>query len=266
MDHPELPAVATVQAGLDLEEAWRSFLPFEALHHLHDICNPIGPEDLEAVITALAPVAGDRVLDLACGHGELLLRLAERTDISGLGVDLSPWAIRRAVERSRGRPLRGTVEWRVGDALAESDPDRWDIVVSLGAAWLWGGFAETAAALSSLTKPGGRLAIGDLRLRSEADRAELAEAGSPTAAADTGPEQKDVLRGYGLSPLREVIAAEGAYWSYLRLAAAAAEAYAAVHPEHDYRAVADLWLEEFRQEQRHLRWTVWVVRKESARS
>jgi len=36
---------------------------------------------------------GARALDIACGKGELLVRLAERHATRGVGVDLSPYCI-----------------------------------------------------------------------------------------------------------------------------------------------------------------------------
>ncbi len=257
MFHPPLPKSIVVLPGTDVDDAWQRFAPFEALHHLHTICNPLSSQDLDRVVEALEPQDGDQALDLACGHGELLRRLSRRAAVGGTGVDLSPWALLRAASQSV------TIVWWLGDAGRVPEQPDWEIVSSLGATWIWDGFAGTAAALAARTAPVGRIAIGDLRLKSLADRAALG--GAPEASNLTEDEQVTALRELGLEPLEQIVPDPGAWRDYYELVVESADTYAAEHPDDpgaDHRAMAHAWMRnDYERLSKHLAWTVWVARK-----
>jgi SAM-dependent methyltransferase len=72
-----------------------------------------------------------RVVDVGCGYGDMLRRIASwatrrgvRVDLTG--VDLNPDAIRAAKEAT---PAGQQIEWVVGDALAEAATGDVDVVV-----------------------------------------------------------------------------------------------------------------------------------------
>ena len=67
---------------------------FDITHREHILCNPMSLEKLEQLITLLPLKPGARVLDIATGKGEFLIRLAERhRQMTGTGVDFSPYCI-----------------------------------------------------------------------------------------------------------------------------------------------------------------------------
>jgi SAM-dependent methyltransferase len=252
MDHPPLPDNIVVLPGTDVEKAWTNFYPFEVLHHLHTICNPLSSDELDNVADALAPSDGDRALDIACGHGELLHRLTERARLDATGVDLSPWALLRA----RDKTPRAT--WWLGDGAEVPERREWDIVACLGASWIWDGFAGTVKALTARTLPGGRIAIGDLRLRSLEDRTALGDA--PEAAALTEFEQLETLRSLDIDPVDQIIPSDSSWESYHDLVVESARAYVEAHPDDpgaDYTRMAESW--KFDNVIAHVTWTVWVA-------
>jgi SAM-dependent methyltransferase len=223
------------------------------------ICNPMTDPDLDDLGALLDPQDDDRVLDIACGHGEALLRMAERAAVVGTGVDLSPWVLVRALGAARDRSLRGTLEWQLGDGADTPHAPEWDIVTCLGASWIWDGFEGTAQAVADRCKPGGRIAIGDVQVRPDADPADLATVEDP--ALHRG-EQVEVLRGLGLIPIVEMGFSTDAWADYDARVRASAASYAAGHegdPERDFRAMAANWDKE--EHLRALDWTVWVARK-----
>jgi SAM-dependent methyltransferase len=59
-----------------------------------------------AAMDALAPVAGQTVLDIGCGAGETILQLAERVGLTGrvLGVDIGPRVLANARARTSHLP------------------------------------------------------------------------------------------------------------------------------------------------------------------
>jgi 2-polyprenyl-3-methyl-5-hydroxy-6-metoxy-1,4-benzoquinol methylase len=57
-----------------------------------------------AFLDLLGPVAGLRVLDVACGHGRITRELARRgADVAG--IDISGNLIRKALETEQNEPL-----------------------------------------------------------------------------------------------------------------------------------------------------------------
>jgi len=261
MDHPPLPADIVVLPDTDVEGAWERFYPFEALHHLHEICNPMRHTELSAVVVALGPTEGTQAIDIACGHGDLLLDMTRRTALFGVGVDLSPWALLRARARASQADLAGTLEWWLGEGRTVPRRARWDIATCLGGSWIWHGFEGTARALTGRLQYGGRLAIGDLRLRNAADRARLQDAGAPEAATPTSHEQATILTELGLDVISEIVAPDEAWEQYHQIVIASADSYALRHPDADYRHLAAAWMEDFQRDRRHLTWSVWVARK-----
>jgi len=93
-------------------------------HALYD--RPLA-EARRAVVDAV-PVSS-RVLDIACGTGELCFALATRKDCQVVGVDLSP----RMIEFARKRNRYTNVQFEIGDAtsLAHYAPDSFDIATIL---------------------------------------------------------------------------------------------------------------------------------------
>ncbi|MDH3260436.1 MAG: methyltransferase domain-containing protein [Acidimicrobiia bacterium] len=261
MDHPPLPADILVLPGTDIEGAWERFYPFEALHHLHEICNPMRRTELSAVLDALGPTNRAHAIDIACGHGDLLLDMAHRVSIVGVGVDLSPWVLLRASARASRTDLTGTIEWWLGEGMEVPRQPQWDLATCLGGSWIFHGFEGTARALSARLRPGGRLAIGDLRLRKAADRESLQEAGAPEAATLTVGEQAAILTRLGLEVISEIVSPDEAWEGYHHAVIASADAYAQDHPDADYRHLAAAWMEDFQRDRLHLTWSVWIARK-----
>lgn len=261
MQHPDLPSDILVLPDTDVEGAWERFYPFEALHHLHEICNPMRHTELSAVIDALGPTDSTHAIDIACGHGDLLINMARRAAICGVGVDLSPWVLLRARDRAMSAYPAGTLEWWLGEGQSVPRRPRWDIATCLGGSWIWHGFAGTIRALGARLKTGGRLAIGDLRLHNAADRQRLQEAGAPEAATATRDEQIAILEGLDLEPISEIVAPDEAWEGYHQTVIASADAYARQYPDADYRTLAASWMQDFQRDRKSLSWSVWVASK-----
>ncbi|MHA2178614.1 MAG: SAM-dependent methyltransferase, partial [Candidatus Thorarchaeota archaeon] len=62
---------------------------YDITHKHHVLCNPMSEEKFERFFQFLNLPKDTRILDIACGKGEVLVRLAEKYGISGVGVDLS---------------------------------------------------------------------------------------------------------------------------------------------------------------------------------
>lgn len=102
--------------------------------------------------------AGDCVLDVACGPGNITRRYAQATGEQGLvvGVDASPPMLRFAARRMR---LPNVAYMRMDGARLAFQADSFDAVACFGALHL---FAEPMRALGEIVRvlaPGGRIAV-----------------------------------------------------------------------------------------------------------
>jgi SAM-dependent methyltransferase len=260
IEHPPLPEGTRVLPGTDVAGEWERFEVFEALHHTMRICNPMSGDDLDALLDALSPVDGETMLDLACGHGELLLRAAERAAITGIGLDLSPWVLHHAAESAAGRSLRGRVEWWLGNAR-EAPVDPHDLVTILGASWVWHGFEGTVRAAASRTSPGGRLAVGDLQLQPGVDAARVT---SDYGRVMTRAEQAEAFDRCGVELLEMLDPGREGWDRYRAGNTASARAWAEQHPgprADEYLQELERWTADHDRDVEILAWVVWVGRK-----
>ncbi|HHC07195.1 MAG TPA: class I SAM-dependent methyltransferase [Actinobacteria bacterium] len=258
---PEIPPEVEILPGVELDELWERYQLFEPLHFDQDLLVPMSEAELGRVVAALGPRPGMRILDIACGHGTLLLRIAERHAVEAVGIDESPWAVTRAAERGRRAPLRGRVRWIIGHGI-DAPEGPFDLVACIGASWIWHGFRGTVEAMARRLRPGGRIAVGDLRLREGAPQPE-------EGRVLTRAEQLEILRAAGLEPLGEIVAAPASWFRYEQAVLASAEAYALAapgHPIRDRRAFAREWIAELERDRSRLTWSVWVARHPGGRS
>jgi SAM-dependent methyltransferase len=140
-------------------------------HQGIDLMNPIPPAKLEEVLELLALEPGARVIDLGCGKGELLRRLAARYEIRAVGVDRSA----SLLEEARRRAPAG-VTYIVADLTAFSSGAPFDVAAALGASV--DGFRPTLARLAGHLRPGGLALLGEGYWRREPDDAYLEALGA----------------------------------------------------------------------------------------
>ena len=76
---------------------------YDITHREHIICNPTSTQKLDELIALLRLAPEARVLDIATGKAEFLIRLAEKYGVEGVGVDLSPYCVSDAKEKHRRR-------------------------------------------------------------------------------------------------------------------------------------------------------------------
>lgn len=248
----DLPAgVSADKPDLDVAELATRFRAFEALHDGVDICTPLSAGDLDRVAELLGVEPGHRVLDVACGHGAMLRKLAYKSEFV-TGIDLSPWAARRAAEELERQGVRASVI--LGDAAHLAEDPIWDRVVCLGAGWIFHGFTGTCRALSRRLRPGGRLAIGDLRLRPGAN--------APGGRVPDAAEQRLIIESLGGRVLGDVVSGDNAWSDYGAAVLAAADHHRRRHPADaaaDQRALARQWVADAERDRAWLDFAVVVA-------
>jgi len=136
---------------------------YDITHRSHVICNPTSPEKLDRLVELLQLPLGAPVVDVACGKGEFLVRLAETYGVSGFGIDISPHFIRDATARLKARVPQSEVIFREMDGaeFVPDAPQSLALASCIGASWVFGSHAATLDALNRFVAPGGWIVVGE---------------------------------------------------------------------------------------------------------
>ncbi len=162
----------------------RSFTIRESSHRIH---NPFTSEKLTTLGKALDPSPGTRMLDLACGTGEMLCTWARDHQVTGIGVDISTVFIGSARARAVELGVADRVGFVHGDATGHVADDPVDIAACIGATWIGGGAAGTVELLRRSLAPGGMMLIGEPYWRREPPDQATVEGCHATARDDFLP-------------------------------------------------------------------------------
>lgn len=136
---------------------------YDITHREHVVCNPTSEEKLARLVELVRLPTDARAVDIACGKGEFLVRLAEAYGSRGVGVDISPFCIADAERRIAARVPRAEIVLTRMDG-ADFEPDEahsFALASCIGASWIFGGHARTLDALISLVEPGGLVIAGE---------------------------------------------------------------------------------------------------------
>ncbi|MEV6109264.1 methyltransferase domain-containing protein [Streptomyces sp. NPDC051940] len=151
----------------------RIFTLRESSHRIH---NPFTADKLAVLGGALRLEPGTRVLDLACGSGELLCTWARDHGVTGTGVDISTAFVARARARAAELGVADRVGFVHGDAAGHVAPEPVDLAACVGATWIGGGVAGTVELLARSVRRGALMLIGEPYWRREPPDREAAEA------------------------------------------------------------------------------------------
>ena len=187
---------------------------FATIERYHTIQNPTSEEKLDLAINYCAIRDGMRILDVGCGKGWLLRRIAKRFDVQVIGLEIDRKFAAEARSLAAAEGLSERIEIVQGPALEfQAEPASFDLVMCIGASFAIGGFEPTLDWMSVAAKRGGTIAIGEVFARELPYPPELPRSGR--AALDY-PERSlwttvETMRARGL-PLRGIIEASVDDW------------------------------------------------------
>ena len=225
---------------------------YDVTHRYHEVCNPTSRGKLDELVELLGLNRGSAVLDIACGKAELLTRLAERYEISGVGVDMSPYFVKDAERKLRERVPRAQVQILNTDG-ADYRPDQlFDLTMCIGASWVFKGHRGTLNALKTMAKPDALILVGEPFWLKEPDDAYLAAENLTRDMFGTHYDNVLVGEDEGLSPLYTMVSNQDDWDRYETLQWYAAERYARDNP--DDPDVSEMLTRVARGRTNYLRW------------
>lgn len=205
---------------------------YDITHRDHVFCNPLSSAKFDELIDVLRLAPSARVLDVACGKAELLIRLVERYSVSAVGVDISPFCIRDARAKAASRVPRADISFLEMDgAHYKGGQEPVDLAMCVGASWIWQGHRDTLRSLSSFVRPGGLVLTGEPYWRRPPDPSYLADGRMRLEDFSTHDGNVAVGGEVGLTPLYTIAGSEDDWDRYESLQWQAAERFAVEHPD-----------------------------------
>ena len=206
---------------------------YDITHREHVLCNPLSVQKLEELIALLRLEPEDRVLEIATGKGEFIIRLAERYAIGGVGIDLSPYYVPEAREKHRKRvPDAPLTFLEMDGADYEPEPgEHFDLVACNGASWIWGGHRGTLEALNEMAAEGGWIVVGEPYWRQEPSSAYLEAIGEERSSFGTHHENVAVGEKLELKLVYTLVSNQDDWDRYEGLQWYAAETWGSRHPD-----------------------------------
>jgi SAM-dependent methyltransferase len=205
---------------------------YDITHRDHVFCNPLSSAKFDELIDVLRLAPRARVLDVACGKAELLIRLVERYAVSAVGVDISPFCIRDATVKAAARVPRAEISFLEMDgAHYKAGEGSFDLAMCVGASWIWQGYRDTLRSLRGFVRQDGLVLAGEPYWRRTPDPSYLAAERMRLEDFSTHDGNVAVGIELGLTPLYTTAGSEDDWDRYESLQWQAAEHFAAEHPD-----------------------------------
>jgi len=188
--------------------------------------SPTSEERMTGYIESFELSAGQRVFDVGCGCGEVLIRLHERYEIQGIGIDSSTMHIAEAKRRAAGRVEDSAIRFVEADARSfDVAPDSIDLVICMGASHAFGLGADACEnairQMVPLARPGGLLLLGEGYMKQPAPEEYRKLLGESMPDEMTNASNVETGQKFGLIPLAAWTSSEQEWddfeWNYQRI-------------------------------------------------
>jgi SAM-dependent methyltransferase len=227
---------------------------YDITHREHVTCNPTSDDKLARLVELLHLPTNAQVVDIACGKGELLIRMAEAYRARGTGIDISPFFIADAERRLKAGAASAGITFVQMDGadFRPDEPRSLDLASCIGASWVFGGHAGTLDALVNMVKPGGWVIVGEPYWRQEPSGDYLEACGC--AREDFGSHSSNAETGerLGLDLVHTIVSSPDDWDRYEGLQWYATDEYARARP--DDPDVAEIVERVSKAKAAYLRW------------
>lgn len=206
---------------------------YDITHREHVVCNPTSREALARLVELVRLPPNARVVDIGCGKGEFLIRLAEAHAVRGTGVDISPYFILAAETRLETRASAANVNFTKMDGadFRPDTPHSFRLASCLGASWIFGGHAGTLDALVSMVEPGGWVIAGEPYWLREPSEEYLEASGETRDGFGTHSSNVEAGERRGLELVYTLVSSKQDWDNYEGLQWYATAEYARTHPD-----------------------------------
>ena len=206
---------------------------YDITHREHLICNPTSDEKLTHLVELLRLPTEARVVDIACGKGEFLIRLGEAYGVHGDGIDISPFYVAEAEKKLKARAADAEITFNQMDGadFSPDEPHQFDLASCIGASWVYGGHEETLDALIGMVKPGGWVITGEPFWRQEPPEDYLQTAGIAREAFGSHFTNAEAGKQRELDLMHTIVSSSDDWDTYEGLQWYATAEYARTHPE-----------------------------------
>ncbi len=227
---------------------------FDVTHRKHVVCNPSSEAKLTKLVELLKLPRGARVVDIACGKAEFLIRMTERYDVNGVGVDISPFFIAQAKENCLARvPNAKLTLLEINGADYKPDePASLQAASCLGASWIWQGHEGTLKALIDMVEPGGWVITGEPYWLIDPPAEYLASMEASKEDFGTHRSNVEVAEKLGLQLAYTIVSSPDDWDEYEGLQWYAANEYARENPDDPDLSEIQAGVEKSRME--YIRW------------
>jgi SAM-dependent methyltransferase len=227
---------------------------YDITHRKHILCNPMSVEKFEELLALLRLKPGARVLDIATGKGEFIIRLAEQYGIEGIGVDLSPYYVSDAKAKHKERIPDAQLKFLEMDGAnyKPEKPESFDLVACIGASWIYGGHRGTIKALKEMAAQESWIVVGEPYWRQEPPAEYLEAIEEERGNYGTHYENVEVGHELGLEMVYTLVSNQDDWDIYEGLQWYAAQQWASEHP--DDPDVEELLKRVRKNKEAYLRW------------
>jgi arsenite methyltransferase len=170
-----LPSLSDLSSDAGRKDCCASVYEHPAVRWLlGDELHPGGEATTRRALELAGVRRGDRLLDVACGHGASALLAAREVGCRVVGLEYGARAVQEATASARTAGLQERVSFRRGDAEAlPFEAESFDAVLCECSLCTFPDKARAARELRRVLRPGGRLALSDVVVEDPRLSAEL---------------------------------------------------------------------------------------------